>query len=92
MDQEEPRGKFNLSQFYAREPKQSIQAIQARNHGVLGSDAELSATAVSSGGETPQTILPKREPLLSEDDTTDTEHLRNELAGDEEAGENAQSE
>jgi hypothetical protein len=31
-------------------------------------------------------------PLLSEDDTTDTEHLRNELAGDELTADNAQSE
>ena len=46
---------------------------------------------MSSGGETPETILPKREPLLSEDDNTDTEHLRNELASDEEAAENRRS-
>ena|ERR1712228_953047 len=51
--QDDPRPKFNLSQFYADEQKQSMQAIQAKNQGVHGSDVELSATAVSSGGETP---------------------------------------
>lgn len=52
----------------------------------------MSATAVSSGGETHQTILPKREPMISEDENTDTEHLRNELAENEVSAENAQSE
>ena len=54
----------------------------------------MSAGAVSSGGETPQTILPKREPepLLSEDDNTDTEHIRNELTGEEVSIDSAQSE
>ena len=38
-------------------------------------------------------MLPKREPepLLSEDDNTDTEHLRNELTGDNFTAESAQS-
>ena len=38
--------------------------------------------------------MPKREPepLLSEDDNTDTEHLRNELNGEDIQTENSQSE
>ena len=80
--------KFNLSQFYAAE-----QEKLARQEQDASFDFEVSATAVSSGGEIPQTVLPKREPepLLSEDDNTDTEHLRNELTGDNFTAESAQS-